>query len=561
MLRWRCDNNTLFKRSIRTLKTNSSHIYSLKAAECQIEFLSHITKWDAILNSISNSKSLLYANKYDTKPRVFSSDDHTQLTFLIKRHLDSLLFSQDKLGRIGLNLFLDIFQDRLTTPLATTLLASLLGQIRLNFHFDTIQAVITGLEHVRIFLANNRVFIDSPKAIGEFIDNLGIDPESHEITSKVLKEIDYKLSTDDIVRAARGTHRYDVVDVSKGWKWTSGIPETDEKYLRSIFIKNNKFVSINGGALVLIYDGDLIETRGISPTLDYMNNEGRSLVLIVTGTCEKDALNMIAINNNKNKRKGKNVKTVLLKYNSVENGNLSIQENFDLLEFLSLPNGVGSIYSPKFSDNIPSSRCANQYYGTLESLKATIGEAFLYNSNGLSEVNTSSPCLKKRVTINVGGETMAGIDDRRNMYDNLFNNLLCHGLSEGFIPSYGISLVKSIPYLRRKVITSSLSMNERLGYDILLSALTSPMERALMGEFYYRKHEATAAIIKTMENTKFTDAYLTVTCARPQNVLRGAKMEPWNKVDDTLRNIINFIKVITSCGNVIAKTFEKPRRQ
>lgn len=72
--------------------------------------------------------------------------------------------------------------------------------------------------------------------------------------------------------------------------------------------------------------------------------------------------------------------------------------------------------------------------------------AFLYNTQDADdEINNSS--LRTTVTVNVGGESEFEIDQRRAALDNIINNILCHGLAQGFVPSYGVALAKSIANL------------------------------------------------------------------------------------------------------------------
>ena len=211
------------------------------------------------------------------------------------------------------------------------------------------------------------------------IDKLAFTQQDATTMKNVMDQLNYELPSDDIVRVVRGNTMEDTIDLSKGWKYRAGVLDTNEPYLRSLQIDKKKLVTVSESSLVLIFDGTLRDADKIQPSLHYATKQKQSLLLIVNGDVTGDALAAITINNNKNNRNGNPSKTIILKYFDKDHDNISLQENYDLVKFCQLPQGLGSIYSPKFSEYVPSSASANLFFGSMEAIKATTGECFLYN--------------------------------------------------------------------------------------------------------------------------------------------------------------------------------------
>lgn len=554
--------------AVRTIKTLHTPVYKTDQLFTKQALLTGIKLLDKVINSTSYNKSLLYTGKYNATPKLITSQDSLKLQNVVRELLDGLQMDQAmsiseqtdpvrKLGTIGLQLFVDC-HDRNILPMSTTLTKILMEHYNKYPEEQTLRGIQSGLETVRKFLRENKVTVRDKKTVDALVKKLAPTNEDSEIVKRVLEAVDYKLYSDEIVRVVRGRRTVDELDVSKGWKFPAGIMDTNEAYLKSLELPQKKLVSIDEEMLVLVYDGTLRDAGKILPTLHHAAKLNKSLILMVTGDCVGDALTSIIINNNKNRRQGNKSRTMILKYNAKANRNLSLQENHDLIKFLRLPQGFSSIYSPQFSPYVPSKICAAEYYGKLDSIKATTGEAFLYNSIDWDQGEPDNKFLRVTVTLNVGGNSEVEIDQRRSALDNLINNVLCHGLSEGFIPGYGVSLVKAIPVITHN-IEGLTNISTKFGVESVVTALAIPMQIALENVYGYSKFQIAKIISDTIENSSFTNANLGRSSAS-QDLLEVGVLEPWNKIDQCLANVSLFIKLLSGCNTVVSQVFEKPKK-
>ncbi|CCK72178.1 Tcm62p KNAG_0J00960 [Huiozyma naganishii CBS 8797] len=558
--------------TVRTVTTKYTVAQRLTADFCtKLQLTNEIKVLDKVLNAVSHNSSMLYKGKYRNTPQIIGAQDYGQLQHVANGLVESLerqdvlnshWTGKTNIGKIALQLFLDCHKGNVT-PLASSLTCSLLQQFLQYPYKSTVQGMINSLKKVQAFLHDNKLTINDSHDIDILISHLTHSPKDAKLVREVMQAVNYKLFSDDIVRVVRGKRTTDEIDISKGWKFTVGLLNESEPYLRSIDIPKNKLVSANEPLLVLVYDGTLREANKILPTLTYMNKVEKSLLLIVTDNCVGEALASITINNNRNKRKGSKVRTYVMRYNEKDNDGRSVQENTPLLDFLELPNHMRSVYSPEFSEMVPSTINAQQYFGSVESLKATTGEIFLYNS---SHGNLSDDAhLRTTITVNVGGENEIEIDQRKHSLDNLVNNVLCHGLKDGFVPTYGIALVKCIPMLSASLehIDGGRQIGDRLdarlGVDATLSSLPIVMESALTNMYGFDRFTATSLISQTVDNGKFTMAQLSLKGGAIDTLKTGA-LEPWNKMDATLNGIVNFFTLLSSCEVAVSRVFAKPSK-
>lgn len=568
MLTYAAGSSSYRRAAVRSIKTLHTPVYKTDQLFTKQALLTGIKLLDKVINSTSYNKSLLYTGKYNTSPRLITSQDSLKLQNVVRELLDGLQMDQamslseqndpiKKLGTIGLQLFVDC-HDRNILPMSTTLTQALMEQYNKYPEKQTLRGIQGGLETVRKFLSENKVTVRDKKTVDALVKKLAATDEDAEIVKRVLEAVDYKLYSDEIVRVVRGRRTVDELDVSKGWKFPAGIMDTNEAYLRSLELPQKKLLSIDEEMLVLVYDGTLRDADKILPTLHHATKLSKSLILMVTGDCMGDALTSIIINNNKNRRQGNNSRTIILKYNAKANQNLSLQENHDLIKFLRLPHGFSSIYSPQFSPYVPSKICAGEYFGTVDSIKATTGETFLYNSIDCDQGEPDNKFLRVTVTLNVGGNSEVEIDQRRSALDNLINNVLCHGLSEGFVPGYGVSLVKAIPIITHN-IEGITNISAKLGVESVVTALALPMQKALENVYGYNNFQIAKVISEAIENSRFTSSQLGPNSAS-QDLLDIGILEPWNKIDQCLDNVSLFIKLLSSCNTIVSQVFEKPKK-
>ncbi|CAI4059676.1 hypothetical protein SUVZ_04G2560 [Saccharomyces uvarum] len=554
-----------------TIKTLHTPVYRMKNLQVLRDILSGIKLLDKIISSSSYNKTLIYEPKYKSRPQVVSSQDTMRLQNVLREFLDSLqideatntelqLDSSRKLGKVGLQLFLDCTRDNLTLN-STSLTSSLLEYYFKYPKKEVVSGIKIGLRYIRGFLEQNKIMVKGQNDIDALVDQFTMSSLDSQSVKNVLRAVNYQLFSDDIVRVINGNKTYDEIDVSKGWKYPAGILDTNEAYLRSLELPNKKLVSVDKKMLVLVYDGTLRDANKILPTITYARNLKKFVLLIVKGDCTGDALTSITINNNRNKRENNESRTIIMKYSNKANKNLALQENHDFVKFLRLPCGYDSIYSPEYSTLVPSKMCADKYYGSVESMKATTGEAFLYNSIDFesSQNEASQSFLQQTVTLKIGGHNEIEIDQRRNTLENFLNNSLCHGLAKGFIPSHGISLLKAVPGLSRLKANEPDFMT-KLGIDAVLSAVVLPSEVAFKNAYGYNHHEISNLIAEAINENSFQLAKFSST-SKLVDTTKAGSIEPWNKMDSCLANIATFIKLLTSCNTIVTCIYEKPEKR
>ncbi|GAV51588.1 hypothetical protein ZYGR_0AF00590 [Zygosaccharomyces rouxii] len=554
---------------IRTVKTLHTPICATGQLATKQSLMQGIELLDNVVNSTTYNKTLLQLPKYNRKPKFITSRDSIRLQHAVREFLDGLQMDEvmtgrkrqdhrSRLAKIGLQLFCEI-HERNILPISTSLTLTLMAEYAKNPNVTTLRAMLHGLEKVRTFLKENIIHISSTVDIDALVDKLTALKEDSETVKQVLKALDYKLYSDDLVRVVKGRKTTDEIDVSKGWKFPAGILDTNEAYLRSIELPQKKLVSVDDEMLVLIYDGTLRDANAVLPTLHHAAKSKKSLLLMVAGDCVGDALASIVISNNRNRRQGINSQTYIIKYDTKANGGVSLQENYDLVQFLRLPRGFASVYSPDYSSLIPSKMCANQYYGKLDSLKATTGEAFLYNPIEWSNEEQGNSFTKMTVTVNVGAQSEVEIDHRRNFLDNLINDTLCHGLSKGFIPGYNVALAKAVPLLEELAHTAP-DVDTKMGYEAVIMALVQPLQRSLTNAFGYNMFTSTSLLADTIKDPNFSTAAIEP-MEGVQELSRMGILDPWNKVDKCLASIASFLRILTSSDKIIARVYEPPKKR
>lgn len=568
--------NYIIKRS---LKTKYSIVHRLDHSKQQTDqILFHIRVLDKLLASVGTNNSLLYKDKYKDKPQRICGRDYTRMDYVIQNYLKSLeldnalnseckrLPSQDKLGIITLQLLKECGSDKFY-PLVPYLVSNLLTTYNKYPFKDTLYGITLALKVVSDTLSENKLLIQKPTIISSLVDSLTISVANRKTIKDVLQKLDYKLYSDDIVRVVSGKKIYDEIEVTKGWRFLFGIINTNEAYLRSLGFPKQKLISIQKPMLVLICDGYLQSARQILPSITYMNKIEKSLLLLVSGECSGEALAAISINNNKNKRNGKPMRIIVMKYNPKDNNNISLHENFPLLKFLKLPQGIDSIYSCDYSDIVPSTVSASQYFGEIESFKASTGEALLYNEI-LPTEEIIDKHLHTTIKVNVGGTTELEIDTRRNLLEHLINDILCDGLASGFVGGYGVSLVKTIPKVLNLLEWKKCreNFNIRVGVDAVLNCLSTPMERALQNEYGINKQQVSKFVSKTMEIKDPNTAYLPlITNSESEekfknDLLSKGFLEPWNQINNALITTTNFLQLFGNCSTMITSVMEKPKK-
>lgn len=564
----------------RFLKTKYTIVNKLNHSKQQTdEILYHIKILDKLLNFDNSNNNILYKDKYKGKPQIISGKDYTRMDYVVQRYLKSLelddalnrdhksLLNKNKLGIVILQLLRECGGGKFH-PLVPYLVSNLLTTYNKYPSKDTLYGVNLALKTVTNVLSQNKVLIQEPTTICSLIDSLTISPTYGKTIKNVLERIDYKLYSNDIVRVVPGKKTMDEIELTKGWRFLSGIINSNEPYLRSLDLPKKKLISIKKPMLVLLCDGSLHSARQILPSISYMNKVGKSLLVLVSGECCGEALTTISINNNKNKRNNKPMRVIVMKYNPRDNNNVSIHENYPLLKFLKLPHGISSIYSCDYSDIIPSTVSANQYFGEIESFKASTGEALLYNE-AFSDNGVTNKYLHTTVKLNVGGATEFEIDTRRNFLEHLINDILCDGLTSGFVGGYGISLVKAIPDVLKLLASKECKENikVRVGVDAVLSCLSTPMERALRNEYGINKHQVLNFVSRTKEVKDPNIGYLPL----KSNTKNGEKyrydlisegvLEPWNQINAALITTINFLQLFGNCNTIITSIMEKPKKR
>lgn len=569
-----CRNHLAFRTLSRSLKTRCTAVFSADDAATRLYLVKYIKLLDKVLNSATYNKPLLYGGKYNSVPKLIEPRDWLQLQQVIKNLLGSFQQPQttsrdlqglnDTVSRLGVGLLEEIFGSNVTGT-STTLILNLIEQYNKKPGKETVEGITYALEQLRKFLRTNKVFLRDIQEIDKLVDGLTSSERDAQLVREILQTLDYKLVTDDVVRLVSGRKMEDELEVSKGWKLPTGVFSSNDPYLRSLDLKNKGFLAVDQEMFVLVFDGTLRDSKDILPTLAYINKQNKPLLLVVTEDCTDDALVSITINNNKNRRQNSDAKVIILKYSSEQNNGLSIQENPDFIQFLKLPEGMVSIYSPEFSDFVPSTVSGPMFYGRLESLRATTDEALLYNPTAIGAKETdleSNPFLRTTVTVRVGGDSEQQIHTRRSLLDNIINNVLCNGLANGFIPSYGIALAKAIPFL--SVLKEGEPEDEKyvskvIGLDGLLSCLDIPMIVALSNTTGMNRTQVKTLVAETM-NTDFRSAVLS-SGAEPQDVTSMGWLEPWNRMDESLANVIAYLKLVLGPNTVITRVYDKPTKR
>ncbi|QLL32148.1 hypothetical protein HG536_0C03160 [Torulaspora globosa] len=552
---------------IRSIKTLHTPVVKTDEPATRVAVLEGIKLLDRVINSTSYNKSLISTGKYRSKPQIITSQNALKLQNVIRELLDSnqlreamndpkFLDINEKLGKIGLQLFVDCHDGNII-PMSASLTHILMEQYYKSPCKETLTGIIQSLEQVRTFLRSKKISVQSREEVDALVGKLCQTNKDSETIRKVLYSLDYKLPSPDIVRVVKGQRIEDELAISRGWRFPAGVLDTNDAYLRSLQLPEKKLVSIDKDILVLLYDGTLNDASKILPTLNYAAKNQKSVLVIVTGDCLGDALTSITISNNRNRRQGNNSRTVIMKYDARACSDLSLQENHQLIDFLGLPNGASSIYSPDFSPYVPSTMCADQFYGKLDSFQATTGEAFLHNSGVWGDQDTGNKFLRMTITVKVGGTSELEIDHRRSVLDNIINDTLCHGLSTGFVPAYGIALAKAIPSMTRE---PELDLKVKLGVDSVVMALAVPMTRAVENLYGLSRFQVTGIVADTLRERNFSRAPLAPD-SEALDLLKEGVLEPWNKIDKCLANVSTFIKLLSSCNTIVAQVFEKPKKR
>lgn len=555
--------------TVRRIKTLHTPVFTTDNNFTKSALLEGVRLLDDILNSSSHENTLLYTSKYMSKPQLITSENQIQMQHVIREFLDRWQIEEasmnrypidvrKKLGKIGLQLYLGC-NDMNLSPIGTTLTRILMEQYNRCPERETLEGIQRSINLVRAILKQNKLIIRDKKSINALVEKMTNTEKDCATLRRALQAVDYKLVSDETIRIVKGRKTFDELELSKGWRFPAGLFDTNEAYSRSIGLPEKKLIDVSEDMLVLVFDGTLRDANKILPTINYASKIEKSLLLIINGDCVGDALMSITINNNKNKRKGNKSKTLIIKYNSAANGNLSLQENNDLIKFLKLPKGFGSIYSPEFSSYVPSKMCSDLYYGKLESIKATNGEAFLYNSMDWKNQDSENKFLQVTVTLRIGGHSEFEINHRRAHLDNLINNILCVGLSDGFVPTYGVALAKTIPSI------DALKKNERNlkvrgALDSCITAFSAPMEIAMKNAYGYSRFEISKIVSETIESRDFLSAKIEADSAEVQNFADLGFLEPWKKLDQCLANVLSFVRLLDSCQYIVARVFEKPKK-
>ncbi|CCH62237.1 hypothetical protein TBLA_0G03000 [Henningerozyma blattae CBS 6284] len=567
--------NLLQLSAIRSITTLQTPIHNLSNVETINSLTKSITLLDDILNSSSHNKTLLYKSKYKRTPESLSSQESTRLEHVVKNFLidqqkneitssikEQLSNPENRLSQLGLQFFLECNRGNLT-PLSTTLSRYILEGIRKNPTTDTIKHIHLSIEMIRKFIKDNRVTNIKPKQIDILIKKLSNSQKDFDTIQQILKPIDYKIYSDTSIIFQKGKTREDSITISDGYQFPTGIIQGNEPYLRSIDIPKKKLLSFNDKPLLtLVYDGSLVDARYILPAINYATRESKSLLLIINGNCSGDAINAISIHNNKNKRQNIDSKVIVMKYDESSFNGISIQENSKLLEFLKLPKGIESIYSPTFSPTIPSKVSSRDYFGELKSMKCTVGEAILFNDIKLNhDCSKLDNFLKKTITVNLGGDSQFEINRRIESMDNLVNNFLLNGLKDGFVPSHGNFIIKSNSFVTTGENKRPKTFKNNLLFDALISALAIPSKNALINSQGLNSIQVAEMSMKTSVFDGFFNACLSHEDHALQDVRQLGILEPWNKMDETLYNVSTMIRLLYSCSTIISGIFEKPKKR
>ncbi|SCU84071.1 LAMI_0C06084g1_1 [Lachancea mirantina] len=564
------------KISVRSVKTLHSRIYDGKRAKHQDDILTHISTLDKIMRSGAHNGYVLYGKKYDRLPQLVSSRNAVEMQQLVKDLITRLQTSEPfdygaqlqgatKLGKLGLQLFTEINRDTVG-PLSTSLTLALLQAYKRCPNEEFVVGLEDAMRKVREFLDIKKISIEGPDQIRQLVSKLTSSAENEVTVTQALGELDYKLLSNDAVRVVRGKRTSDLVQAADGWRHPCGVMDTNEPYLRSLELPSKKLVSLNTPCLALVFDGVLRDSRHILPAMHYASKQKRPLVVICSGKVTGDALTAITIHNNKNRRQQIPSPTVVLRYAPRYGASgLKLQEDVEFMKFLKLPRGLASVYSPEFSELVPSSASAGLYFGSMESFKATTGEAFLYNTlhdaTDASETHAvSHTAYRKTVTIYVGAQSELEIDHRRKELDYLINEVLCNGLAQGWVPSSGIALAKGAAYLHGLPDAPEAGPRQ-LAHVALADALLEPLQHAISDVYGHNKFDSARLASETAQDPEFCSLRLDSIGKVNEDAAQSGFIEPWNTLDATLANVTHFIRMITSCDVLVTKIYDVPKKK
>ncbi|AMD21600.1 HFL256Wp [Eremothecium sinecaudum] len=540
----------VFTRGLKTLFTT---IHDAKSLTTRQHLLHNIQLLDRALNEATHNKTLLFESKYNHRPLLLSSKDTIRLENAMREFVESLqltqgynqhlqLDSKQKLGKIGLELFMECHKGKIS-PIASALSLGLISIYNRHPSKQTLEAITSSVRKARDFIKANKVNLTSREEIDSLVDSLSLSLVDSVAVKKVLATLDYKPFSMDTVRVLRGKKMQDEIEVSKGWKFPVGVSSASESYLRSLDLPVKKLVSTEK-AIVLLWDGPVYESRKILPTLHYASREDKPVLLISTGEVSSEALSVISIHNNKSRRNGAVSRVVLLRYNERDHNGLPLHQNIALASFLGLPKGCESIYFSDYSESIPSKASGADYYGSLESLKATTGECFLYNSLQAEKLGDSQHSTTT-ITLNVGGSSELEIDQRRASLDVIINDILSHGLASGFVPSHSISIAKCAGLVSTDGLNSAIS-----------DTFSRPMQSMLSNMNGLAPFHAAGLVARTVQETKFCIASMPT---GETDLIKAGLLEPWQTLDEILANVLDFVRLLAGCNVVVSRICETPK--
>lgn len=545
---------TVFKRGLKTAYTN---IHS-NDQNTRNHLLHNIKVLDNVLNRTTYNKTLLLDGKYNNCAQLLSSKQTKHIRNTVQDILNSLQLSQaysleqqrdpvQKLGKIGLQLFMESFNDRIS-PIATSLTLELLKIYNKCPQKDTVDDIVATLDEVRSFLAANRIALLTREELIALTRNITNSSEDAIIVEKVLRLLNFKPFSTDRVRVVCGKKTDDELEVSKGWEFPSGIPSENKVYLRSLGLSHRtNSISYNVPSLVLLVEGSISNPTEILPSLHHASRQNSPLLIITSGNVSPEALSAISSHNNIHRRRNSPSQVVLLRYKDRDHNGLSIRENYPLANFLGLPNGLDSIYSSQFSSHVPCKISASSYYGSLASITATTDRCLLHNLNRAHTLPKHLQQFTTTITLTVGAHSHLEMLHRKFSLDVIINESLHSGLIYGFIPPHEIALAKC----------ASRIPDTRFREDIQ-NALTTPMLRMLLNLYAISLSKASSLISQSLHMNNF------YTASFPDGMLdvrASANLEPLKPLDDILLHTKNFIRLITKSDKLITLIFDTQNRK
>lgn len=558
------------KRCIKTLHTPVIKVPDDK----RHLMLNHLITLNQILSKTQYNRNILYEDKYKSHPQMISSKDNYKLQKLIenivmnweKQEIKSKDRSEEvKLSKIGLRLFMDSCSSFKNADflIATDLSIELLKlYIRSPNKKDTLDEIRSLLESMLNYLNDKKIFIhENPAKIDSLIATLY--PQHKTLLKKVLHELNYQLNEDDIVRVVRGKTFQDHIETNKGWKYNCGLKDDNNRYLSSLGLldtsgqKNKKLVTINEECLVLFVDDKVLrDVNKVLPTLNYISRLDKPLVIFTSGNVFGDALNAISMHNNKSKRQNKKSQVLIFQYFDTSNSGLKLGENMDFINFCQLPKGQQSIYSQKFSEFTPSKITSDQYYGKLDSIKATTGEAFLYNDKHNIEENSN---LKTTITLSVGGTNEFEIDQKRMELDYILNDFLAQSIKSGVVPGLGVSLVKAVAHSVLDVASPSTMQHHKQEY---INIFSNSMANSIVQKFQADQFSANGRVSQTLYSNKQAamDEAFVDDNFKPISMSEHGYLDPYNKLGGTLQAVDTFLKMACSCDTFVTKVYDTGKK-